>query len=240
MRSAPRAFAVVMLAGALVLPAAGAATASEGSVPAEVRAYVKGGGLADRLEDIYGEGADGEGIPFDDTTTPGPISRVFHWTDERVAGDLSGPATRLVNEWAVPVSLGEEPVGVAIVWINTETDVAELAEFEPDADAAVALADVPEESRLVRDLGAGAWFALEDDVLTPLVAGSSGVTGPTPVDEVALISPDAEAPPEPEDPTAAFIVAIGAVVVLLAIVVVSLLLPGRTRRTPDADRTDAL
>jgi len=232
MRSAARALVAASLVAVSVSAVPTAASASEGSVPAEVRAYVKGGGLVDRLDDVYGENAAGEGIPFDDTTKPGPISRVFLFTDERLAGDLDGRPTRMVNQWAVPVSLGGDPLGVAIVWINLETDTAELAEFEPDADAAVALADVPDDAQLVHEPGSAAWFALADDTLTPLVAGSSGVTEPTPVDEVALTTPTPapDAADAVDDSGGRVGLVIAAVAILAAVVVAALLLPGRRRR----------
>lgn len=199
-------------------------------MPAEVRAYVKGGGLVERLDDIYGENAAGEGIAFDETTKAGAISRVFHFTDGRLAGDTEGKPTRMVNEWAVPISLGEEPVGVAVLWINTETESPELAEFEPDADAAVAIAGVPADAQLVRDSANAAWFALADETLTPLVEGQSGVTGPTPIDEVVLPTPEPDDPDAAADPNAGIGVAIAAAVILLGVVVAALLLPGRRRR----------
>jgi hypothetical protein len=230
MRPAARALVTLALAVFVIAAPSAAASASEGSVPPDVRAYVTGGGLVERLDDIYGENAAGEGIAFDETTTPGEIFRVFHFTDERLAGDNSGKPTRMVNEWAVPVSLGEDPVGVAIIWINTDTEQPELAEFDPDADAAVAVAAVPADAQLVRNAENAAWFALAGDTLTPLVAGQSGVTEPTPIDEVVLPSPAPDAPDAGDDSSAGIGVAIAAAVVLLGVVVAALLLPGRRRR----------
>ncbi len=233
MRSAPRSSAALVLALAAVLAAPLPASASEGSVPAEVTAYVTGGGLVERLDAVYGLDAQGEGVDFDDTTAPGPISRVFRWTDERLAGDVGGPPTRMANEWAVPVSVAEEPVGVAIVWINLDTDRAELAEFEADPAAAVALADVPDAARLVRDLGSRAWFALADGMLTPLAPGASGLTDPVPVEEYAVVAPAEE--PEPASGDAGFGVAITAAAVLFAVILVALFLLPRMRRRPAGD-----
>lgn len=232
MRSATRALVTLVLAALVVAApaAASAASASEGSVPPDVRAYVTGGALVERLDDIYGENAAGDGIAFDETTTPGTISRVFHFTDERLAGDTSGKPTRMVNEWAVPVSVGEEPVGVAILWVNLDTESPELAEFEPDADAALALAAVPDDAQLVRNAENAAWFALAGDTLTPLVSGESGVSEPTPIADVVLPSPVPDAPDAGSDTNAGIGVAIAAAVVLLGVVVAALLLPGRRRR----------
>lgn len=232
MRPAARALVTLAFACLVVAvpAAASAAPASEGSVPADVRAYVTGGGLVDRLDDIYGENAAGEGIPFDDTTEPGTIFRVFHFTDERLAGDTEGKPTSMVNEWAVPVSLGDEPVGVAIIWVNLDTESPELAEFEPDADAAVAVAAVPADAQLVREADSAAWFALAGETLTPLVAGASGITEPTPIADAALPTPIPDAPPAGDDASAGIGVAIAVAVVLLGVVVAALLLPGRRRR----------
>ena len=61
----------------LVLVPAGAASASLGSVPAEVTAYVTSGAMVARLNDVYGPNASGTaGMKFDETTKAGPISRV--------------------------------------------------------------------------------------------------------------------------------------------------------------------
>ena len=92
MRSAPRssAYPFALLLAAALVAAPAAASASAGSVPPEITAYVTGGGLVERLDDVYGDNGAGEGIDFDDTTTPGPISRVFRWTDARLAGDTDG------------------------------------------------------------------------------------------------------------------------------------------------------
>lgn len=238
MRPAARALALALAALAVVFGAPAVASASVGSVPPEVRVYVTGGALVDRLEDLYGEGADGTGIPFDETTEPGTISRVFHWTAERLAGDLDGEPTRLVNEWAVPVTLAAEPVGVAIVWINTDTELPELAEFLPGADAAAALAEVPDAAQLVRDLGSGGWFALTGQMLTPLAPGASGITEPVPLDAVRPVAPSAAEEPAPVNPNAGLGVAIVAAVLLLGVVIAALLIPGRRRRASGGSAGD--
>ncbi|MCS0499645.1 hypothetical protein [Protaetiibacter mangrovi] len=237
MRSAPRSFPVLLLALPLVFAAPAAASASVGSVPPEVTAYVTGGGMVERLDDIYGTDAAGGGIDFDDTTASGPISRVFRWTDARLAGDTEGKPVRMANEWAVPVTIADEPVGVAIVWINLDTEDPELAEFDPDPDAAVALAAVPDDAQLVRDVGGSAWFALADGTLTPLVPGTSGVTTPTPVDEVVLVTPGPD--PEPATSDSGFTVAVVVALLLLAVIVVALLLPRWGRRADEGDEPPA-
>ena len=220
------AFALAPALPAPALLAPSSAAASVGSVPPEVRAYVTGGGLVDRLDDIYGENADGEGIDFDETTTPGPISRVFLWTDARLAGDTEGKPARMANEWAVPVAVAEQPVGVAIVWINLETEQPELAEFTPDAEAATALGEVPDDAQLVRDVTTGAWFALAEELATPLVSGTSGVTEATPVDELELVLPPPDPEPSGDDPGFGLAIAVTAV---LFTVIVTLLVVRRVR-----------
>ncbi|MFT4028817.1 MAG: hypothetical protein QM675_02985 [Protaetiibacter sp.] len=236
MRSAPRSSVLPFaLAPAALLALALAsvpvsASASEGSVPPEVTAYVTGDALVERLDDIYGVNAAGEGIDFDDTTTPGPISRVFLWTDARLAGDTSGEPTRMANEWAVPMTVAGAPVGVAIIWINPDTEDVELAEFQPGAEAATALAAVPGNARLVEDAGSAAWFALADGTLTPLVAGTSGVTEPVPVDDYRVVAPTES--PSQEVSDAGLGLAIAAVVVLFLVILLALFLLPRLRRAP--------
>jgi hypothetical protein len=131
----------------------------------------------------------------------------------------------------VPVSVAEGPAGVAIVWINTDTELPELAEFHADVEVALALAEVPDAARLVRDLGGGAWFALENETLTPLVTGASGVVEPVPIDEIDLIDPAAQPLAPGVDDDAGFLLALGVVVMLLAVVIVALFLPGRGAST---------
>lgn len=227
------ALGVLAVAGALSGALVPTASASVGSVPAEVRDYVADGGLVARLADLYGPDASGErGIEFDDSTTTGEILRVHVWTDAKLAGEAGASPVRLENEWVVPVAVAEQPVGLATVWINPETVLPELAVFDPDPELATALADVPDAAALVHDAGADAWFALEEGVLAPLVAGRSGLASPAPVDDVAVIPPDPDAAATPED-TSGLPLAIAVVVVLLVVVVIAAVLPGRSRRPAD-------
>jgi len=224
MRSAPRWLAVTALAVVAALGAPAAASASVGSVPPEVRAYVTGGGLA---ADLAADELDG--------AEPGPIWRVFRWTDARLAGDTAGRPTRMANEWAVPVTASGDPVGVAIVSIDLDTELPGLVELVPDAAAAAALAVVPDAAELVRDTGSGAWFALEGDTATPLAAGSSGVAGPTPVDALVLVDPAASSEPGAEpapapDATDALGLALALLAVLGTSVLTLALIARETRR----------
>ncbi|HXR43170.1 MAG TPA: hypothetical protein VN759_00100, partial [Pseudolysinimonas sp.] len=106
--------------GATVLGAA-PASASLGSVPAEVGAYVSSGALVARLGDLYGPGKHGAGIDFDATTKPGPISRVYEWTQDRYAHPSSDHPIQLTNNWVVPITVADKPVGLATIWINPQS-----------------------------------------------------------------------------------------------------------------------
>ena len=192
-------------------------------MPEQVEEYVTGGELVERLEDLYGLSADGStGIDFDDTTTTGPISRVWTWTAERLAGEVTEHPTELTNNWVTSISIDKQPVGYATVWINPELDAPELAEFDPDPEAAVALSEVPDDAQLVRDDGSSAWFALEDGILTPLVPGTSGLETPAPVDEVALLPPEtAEPAPTSETSSTGLVSALAVFLALLVVIGVS-------------------
>jgi len=223
---------------AALLPAQ-SAMASVGSVPPEVTAYVADGSLVARLGDVYGLDASGaNGIDFDETTKPGPISRVWAWTDERLAGEPTEHPVQLTNNWVVPIVVAEQPIGLATIWINPETDAPELAWFEPEPEWATALAAVPDAAQLVRDDGSAAWFALQDGVLTPLVTGTSGVETPAPVAEVAVVPPATEQPLAPTEPNTGLGLAIGVLVLLIVVIGVALYVSSRRDRARDVVPTD--
>jgi hypothetical protein len=206
------------------------ASAAEGSVPAEVREYVADG-LVARLADVYGPDGEGHGIDFDETTRTGTIVRVHVWTPEQLAGEETDRPIEPVNEWIVPVSIGEEPVGVATVWINPATVEPELATFDADPDLAAVLSDVPDDAALVHDVASRAWLALvEDGTLTALEPGSTGLSTPVPLDDVALIPPSAPRAAA-SDPNTGLGLAIGVVVLLLIVIAAALVIPGREGRT---------
>lgn len=218
----------------LAVAAPTAASATDGSVPAQVKAYVTDGSLVERLDDLYGLNEGGTaGIDFDETTKTGPISRVWTWTDERLAGKPTQHPTQLTNYWLTPITLGEQPLGYAVIWINPELDAPELASFEVDADAAVAMGKIPDAAQLVRDDGSSAWFALQDGILTPIVPGTSGLETPAPVDEVALL------PAGPDEPTAAPVtndglgVALAVLGALVVVIAVALYISRRRGRDDD-------
>jgi hypothetical protein len=225
------ALAVGLAAGVLGLSLmpGDAASASLGSVPAEVSAYVTDGSMVARLNDVYGPNASGtEGITFDDTTKPGPISRVYEWTDARLANRTTDHPVQLTNNWAVPITVAGKSVGLATIWINPQTVEPELADFAPGAALGTALTTVPAKAALVRDPATGAWLALADGTVTPLVAGSSGLSTPVPVASLKL-SPAAPAPLATGEPNTGLALAIGNIAQIDIVIVVALLLPRRRR-----------
>jgi hypothetical protein len=241
LRSVP----ALALAAALVLAPAGLAHAErsasgEGSVPSEVAAYVADGSLVHQLNDVYGLDAAGGGIEFDETTTTGGIERVHVWSAELRAGQETEHPVDLLNEWIVPISIAEEPVGLATVWINPASVRPELASFVADADLAAALSEVPDGASLVRDAESGAWLALAGDgILTPLVPGSTGLSTPVPLDDVAILPASPSAPPVAGDPATGVGFAIAVLLVLLAVIVVALVLPTLRKKKPEADEASA-
>jgi hypothetical protein len=225
----------VAVLGSVLVPA-GAASASLGSVPAEVTAYVSSGAMVGRLNDVYGPNASGtKGIKFDDTTKAGPISRVYEWTAERLANHATDHPVQLTNNWVVPITIGGKSVGLATIWINPQTVDAELASFDPSAGLGSALTTVPATAALVHDSTTGAWLALADGKVTALVAGTSGITGSVPVSSLKL-SPTAPAPIATTEPNTGLALAIGIVALIVIIIVVALLLPrGRRAKTKSQD-----
>lgn len=232
---------VLPAAGVLLLALVGgmasapAMAAEQPAVPREVADYFADG-LVPRLIDLYGSG-DGvtAGIDFDATTSVGAISRVLEWTPDFLAGKRTDAPTVLTNNWVAPVSVRDRVIGLATVWINPDLDAPELASFDPP-ELARALAAAPARALLVQDPARAAWFALDGDVLTPLVAGDSGVTEPTTPDAYQATIADVAAadPPAAAEPPGVAIAALvlGIVIVGLAIFV---LLPVRGRPKDDDD-----
>ena len=235
----PRLRSAIVVPVALLLAVAPASLAhAEGSVPSEVTAYVTDGSLVAQLNDIYGVNADGDGIDFDDTTKPGVIERVHVWSAELREGKETDHPVDLLNEWIVPVTIADEAVGLATVWINPASVRPELASFVPDADLATALSAVPDGSSLVHDVESAAWLALAaDGTLTPLVPGSTGLSTPVPIDDVAILpASGVEAPTG--DPGTGVGFAIAVLLLLLAVIIVALIVPGlrgRKKKAADAD-----
>jgi hypothetical protein len=227
-------FAVTLAALLVFLPASLAR--AEGSVPSEVAAYVADGSLFAQLNDVYGPDAEGDGIDFDETTKAGVIERVHVWSTELLAGEETDHPLDLLNEWVVPITIADAPVGLATIWINPATVRPELALFQADAELATALSAVADGSSLVHDVESAAWLALAaDGTLTPLVPGTTGLSTPVPIDDVALLPPVGGPATSGGDPGTGVGFAIAVVLLLLVIIVVALVLPGLRRKKPDAD-----
>lgn len=232
--------AIALTALLVLAPVAASAetgTAAEGSVPSEVARYVADGSLVAQLNDVYGVNDEGDGLAFDETTKPGVVERVHVWSDAIRAGEDTDHPLDLVNEWVVPISIADAPVGLATIWINPATSRPELASFEADPDLATALAAVADGSSLVRDAESAAWLALAPDgTLTPLVPGSTGLSTPVPIDDVALLPADGGPPAAGGDPGTGIGFAIAVLLLLIAVIVVALVLPGiRARRGAKAE-----
>ena len=196
-------------------------------VPEQVSEYFATS-LVPRLIDLYGPDA---GSTTD--TKVGQISRVHEWTVPCLAGTRTKIPTQLTNSWVAPVLLKDQPLGLAMVWINPATDLPELADFTAGSRIVSALAALPDNGVLLRDEAHAAWFAVKDNVLTPLVTGTSGVRTPTPVpDYQGSLTRSEESAPATAMNQGLLIagITLGVVVVLLAAFV---LLPDRRRRTPE-------
>ncbi len=193
-------------------------------------------GLIPRLIDLYGSGnVSGDGVDFDATTKVGSISRVREWTPDFLAGRVSDDPTRLTNDWVAPVTLRGDVLGLATVWINPADDEPELASFDSAAFARE-IAKAPQDSWIVHDSQRDAWFALTEDGLFPLIAGTSGLSQPTtPAAYQRLIS--ASSPDVVESPSGVTIAALvlGIVVVGVAIFV---LLPVKRKGSTDDEHDD--
>ncbi len=230
-------FAALLALVPATLARAESSAPAEGSVPSEVTAYVADGSLLAQLNDVYGVNAEGDGIDFDETTKAGVIERVHVWSDELREGEETDHPLDLLNEWIVPITIAEAPVGLATIWINPATVRPELALFQADADLATALSAVADGSSLVHDVESAAWLALAaDGTLTPLVPGTTGLSTPVPIDDVALLPPAGGPAASGGDPGTGAGFAIAVVLLLLVVIVVALVLPGlRKKKKSDAD-----
>ena len=221
---------MVVLATAAVFATGSAANAlDEPRVPENVGQYFASG-LMPRLVELFGAKAGAE-VVFDSATKVGGIHRVLSWTTAFLSGAKTDQPTRLTNNWVAQVTAADGTIaGVATVWINPASDQAELADFSPGPALATALGTAPTGTLIIRDDSRSAWFATDGTTLTPLVTGSSGVSGATtPAGyqrQFSLVAPvTAEAAPNLGLLIA--VVVLGIVVVVLAVFV---LLPDRRRR----------
>jgi hypothetical protein len=224
----------LLAAVALALVGAPAATASQGSVPAEVSAYAADpNGLVSRLDDLFGIGSGGAGIDFNETTAVGQLNRVFTFTEAFVAGVATDTPVERQNLWTAPITVNDDTIGLAIIWINPASVTPELADFVRDPDLARALADVPADSYVVRDEQRAAWFTLGADELTPLVAGTSGLSGPIPLDDFQRMMIDRSGAPVDAPENSSLITPVAVIIVAFVGVVVILLVPQLLARRAD-------
>lgn len=231
-RKARRRIAVgAVLALGLVIAGGQAAAASQGSVPAEVVVYANDpDGLLARLDDLVGLDAQGEGIEFDETAKVGQLNRVFVFTPAFLTGEATEAPVERANEWTAPIGLREEPIGLAIIWINQSTVDPELADFVGDPEIATALADVPAEAYLVRDAPHDAWFTLVGEELTPIVPGSTGLGAATTLAEYQDVLAEEAAALGPVQRAQVPALAVVVIVVSVLVIVVVMVLPSVRER----------
>ncbi len=173
--------AALALVGAVALALAvstAPASASQGSVPSVVSNFTTDPrGLIAELKDLFGRGAAaGGGIAFDSTTKVGQLNRIFTLSPDFVAGKATQNPLEWQNLWSAPISLGDKPVGLAVIGIDPNSNAPTLASFTPEAALAKALTDVGTDAYLVHDEPRAAWLTLTGTTLTTLVAGTSGAT----------------------------------------------------------------
>jgi hypothetical protein len=224
--------AAAAVALAVTLAGAVPARATEGSVPLEVATFVGApDGLIAELEDFLGPGVDGTGIDFDDSTEMGTVDRVFTFSPAWLAGQQTDAPVSLANEWTVPVTVGGDPVGVAVVWINPTSVRPQLADFVPDVGFATALTDVPEGAYLVHDADRAAWFQLEQPRLLAIVSGTSGVRSETSLTLYQASLRDATDAPSPgQTADLGSILSVATIAAVTIIVILALLIPAAWRR----------
>jgi hypothetical protein len=161
------------------IPAAGAA-ASTGSIPPAVSAFATADdGLILELDEYFGVDQRGGGIDFSEGITLGEIDRIFAWSEVYHSGQSIETPVQYVNRWKVPVLIGEEPVGFAMIGIDPATVEPEMLDFIRSPGTALALMDIDTDATLVYEPETGAWFSLSDGAIIPLVRGDSGISGET-------------------------------------------------------------
>ena len=222
---------VAALLAVLVGPGALPASATQGSVPPEVTLFATDpDGLVLSLEDFFGIAADGSGIDFDDTTQMGRVDRVYSFTPQWLAGERTETPVLIANQWVVPVRIADEPVGVAVIWINPDSVRPQLADFLPTPEFAGALVDVPAEAFLVFDDERVSWLLLDGVTLTPLF----GAGAPTTLSAYQRSLVAAEVGPAAEPVNLGSVLSVGIIVAVALVVVLVLLVPlARRRRARD-------
>jgi hypothetical protein len=232
-----RLLAATAAAIALALLGSQAALAlDEPNVPEPVASYFATA-LVPRLADLYGPGKKADsGIDFDSSTKVGDIHRVFSWTADYLARKPTDTPIELTNNWVAPVTVKNEVVGLATVWINPTSDDPELADFDLGPGLVSALAAAPQGMVLIRDDLHSAWFATDGTALVPLVSGSSGIATATTIAayQKTLTSVPSSSPVSADAANQGLIIAgivLCLVVVMLAVFV---LMPDRRRRADSA------
>ena len=221
----PIAVAVIALTLGVASPAA-----ADG-VPVEVSQYVSGG-LIDDLNEFYGPGQDGAGLLFTNSTTTGSAVRVFGFTP---GADVDPPVRRL-NRWVSVIAIDEKVVGLATLSIEPRSNTPQLDLYLASPELGTVVAALPDTAQLVSDPDREAWFSLDGTTLTPLVAGTSGVTLPTTVAAYRTTLTTGDAAPTPAGPPRALI-AVGLVLAgLVALLAVERFLPfWRRRPVPEVE-----
>ncbi len=207
-------------------------TLTEPTLPEPVATYFSAG-LLPRLAELYGPGKKaGSGIVFDATAKVGDVHRLFAWTPAFLAGTKTDTPTELTNDWVAPITVKDQLIGLATVWINPSSDQPELANFDLGPGLATALAAAPKSTVFLRDDTHSAWFASDGTTITPLVSGTSGIATAKTIAAYqgtfpAVAASRSDAANGPNSGLAIAGIVLGVVVVLLALFV---LLPFRRRR----------
>lgn len=204
----------VVAAAVIVLSLSAASPAAAAGVPGEVTTYIAND-LVDDLNEFYGPGQDGAGLLFTDSTTTTPAVRVLGFTPSSVAD----PGVRRLNRWVTVIAIDEGVVGVATISIEPLSSTPQLDLYIASPQFGTVIAALPAGAQLVNDPEREAWFSLEADTLTPLVAGSSGVTAPITLSTYRAslpTSPPTDAAPASSTPPNALII-VGLVLVLLVL-----------------------
>ncbi|GAA1214039.1 hypothetical protein [Rhodoglobus aureus] len=229
--------AATLFAIVTFVPTVGAA-ASVGSIPPDVTEFAQADdGLILELEEYFGVDQRGGGLDFSDGIEMGEIDRIFLWSDAFRSGEATETPVQYVNRWKIPVLIGEEPVGIAMIGIDPATVEPEMIDFIRGPGATLALDNIDEDATLVHEPETHAWFSLSDGVIAPLVRGESGIAGETTLAEyqpqlsgrvITVVEPSPQ--PDRGSVQSVVIIATTAVVLLLALLIPTIIGQVRERR----------
>ena len=238
--------AATLVAMVTIVPAA-AATASVGSIPPDIVEFAESDeGLLTELEEYFGVDARGDGLDFSEGLELGEIDRIFLWSDAFRAGEATDTPVQYVNRWKIPILIGEEPVGVAMIGIDPATVEPEMIDFIHSAGTALALDEVDADATLVLEPETAAWFSLNDGVITPLVRGTSGVEADTKLSEyqtlltgreLEIVEPDLQ--PDRGSVQSVVLISAAVLLLLLALLIPTIMGQVRERRERRAADVDA-